>query len=47
MDIFGFSGALGALAGLIMALITFPVAFWLARLCLAGLIRVMGKTDGQ
>lgn len=47
MDFAGLSGALGALAGLIMALITFPVAFWLARVCLSGLIRVMGKTAGQ
>ena len=43
MDFIGFSGAMGVLACLLMALITFPVAFWLARLCLAGLIRVMGK----
>ncbi|HZT29097.1 MAG TPA: hypothetical protein VFA33_04390 [Bryobacteraceae bacterium] len=47
MDFIGFSGALGALACLLMALITFPVAFWLARLCLNGLIRVMGKPAGR
>jgi hypothetical protein len=31
----------GALASLLMVGTTFPLAFWLARFCLAGVIRVL------
>jgi hypothetical protein len=36
-------GELGFLALFLMAGMTFPLAFWIARLCLAGLIRVLER----
>jgi hypothetical protein len=34
---------LGFLALLLMAGTTFPLSFWIARVCLAGLIRVLER----
>jgi len=38
---------LGFLALLLMAAVTFPVAFWIARFCLAGVIRVLEREPGR
>lgn len=37
----------GFLALLLMAGVTFPVAFWIARFCLAGVIRVLERGPEQ
>jgi len=34
---------LGFLALLLMAVTTFPLAFWMARFCLAGVVRVLER----
>jgi hypothetical protein len=34
---------LGFLALLLLAGMTFPLAFWIARICLAGVIRLLGR----
>ena len=33
----------GSVASLLMVGMTFPLAFWVARLCLAGVIRVLER----
>ncbi len=45
MKFIGPSDALGSLAGLAMALITVPIAFCLARLCLDGLLRMLNRAE--
>jgi|HubBroStandDraft_6_1064221.scaffolds.fasta_scaffold5728755_1 hypothetical protein len=37
----------GVLAGFLMAGTTLPLAFGLARLCLAGVLRVMERQSGR
>jgi hypothetical protein len=37
----------GFLAMLPMAAMTFPLAFWIARFCLAGVIRVLERHPGR
>lgn len=34
---------LGLFALLVLAGLTFPLAFWIARICLAGVIRLLGR----
>jgi len=34
---------LGLLALLLLAGLTFPLAFWIARICLSGVIRLLGR----
>jgi hypothetical protein len=34
---------LGLLVSLLLAGMTFPLAFWIARICLAGVIRLLGR----
>jgi hypothetical protein len=38
---------LGFLALLLLAGLTFPLAFWIARFCLAGVIRVLERRPGR